>query len=208
MTPNLTQGLATLAIVALVLGVAAALPPDSQGAVSIGTASAASTAGSNGLVLSASVNATSLPSGRLIGITVSEYNTEAASNNVSQGTDWVVQGQLGSCRDYLYPFGISVFAGHVTSANVSSATPLQVFPFTACPMFIVLVTGYDFLPMSENATVLPGSSGSMQMSSTLAIGETYSTPAQPGQPFPQGSYTVAASDEWGNVVFVYFVVQS
>ena len=39
---------------------------------------------------------------------------------------WPLQGlSLGPCGTLNYPFGVAIFAGYYTSANISTATPLS-----------------------------------------------------------------------------------
>jgi len=45
-------------------------------------------------------------------ITVDEYNTLAAANNVTVGRGWPVAGpSLGSCGTEAYPFGVALYRG-------------------------------------------------------------------------------------------------
>lgn len=199
MRSNFMQVVATIAVVAIVLGVAALAPSDGQTSTRVVSASSV---GSNGLLLSLSVNSTSVAPGDTLGITVGEYNTHASRDNVSQNSQWLVRGQLGSCGDGVYPYGVSAYAGRWGAGNVSQATPVRVFPLLPCPLFIRLVTGYLFQPTSDNATILPGT-GSVQMSSQLGVNRDYGSGNPQGQPLPPGTYTIAASDEWGNAAFLY-----
>ena len=169
-----------------------------------GSASAAST---QGLQLRASLNSTQLQPGDALQIVVSEFNTLTSSNNVSVSTQWAVRGALGPCQnEYVQPFGVAVYSGHVDALNLSTAAQLDVFPIVPCPMFIRLVTGYDFQAQSDLAVVLPGSGAvPSPLAASVNISEVYSGHVQ-GQPLPPGSYTVVAADEWGAVVFMYFTV--
>jgi hypothetical protein len=167
------------------------------------------------LDLQLSVNASSAPGSggnATVTIRVDEYNTLAAANNVSAATEWGLNDtSLGSCGDGVLPFGIAVFSGIYTSANVSQATPLRIYPVVPCPMFIRLVTGYDFQPASDLAVVLPSGSNAtaMQMLATVNVTGIYGSGAMPSSTaiaLGPGTYTVAATDEWGSVVVVNFTV--
>ena len=63
---------------------------------------------------------------------------------------------------------------------------------------IRLVTGYVFQPMSDNATVLPGTY-SLLMSNQVSVARSYSDSSVQGQPLSPGAYTLVASDEWVDI---------
>jgi len=176
-----------------------------------GTASGASTPNSNGLQLRLSIDANQVYAGGTIQATISEFNTLDRMNNVTESGDWKVQAALSSCPNTnAQPFGIALYKGHYTAENVSQGTQVQVFPATVCPMFMRYVSGYLFQPDSDLATILPGS-GPTQMVATIdLVNGTGTTSSQPGSgqstPLAPGSYTVAAADEWGETVFLYFQV--
>jgi hypothetical protein len=160
---------------------------------------------SQGLELLVSTNATEVPVGDSVQVNLSEFNTLSAPNNVSAAHDWPTQVALGSCENiYVQPFGIAVYVGHVDGQNLSQGERVNIFPPTACPMYIRLVTGYEFQPVSDLAVVLPsfGATPSPLVGSVV-IGTSYSPLVQP---LPPGSYTIVAADEWGALAFVYFTV--
>ena len=204
------QAIGTIAVVALALGLALVVPA-STGTTTTATTSSAASAGStgaNGLLLGFSVNVTSISQGQHFGMTISEFNTLSRTNNVSEASAWVVQGSTQACPDGFYPFGVSVFQGHYAENNVTMVTPLQIFPITPCPMFVRLITGYVFQPLSLNASVLPGSSNqTTAMQALVTVGTNYTGFPGQGQPLPAGAYTLVASDEWGNLAFLYVSVQ-
>lgn len=173
--------------------------------------STASTGTGNGLQLILSLNSTSVVSGGAIQVTVQEFNTENAQNNVTKGDLWPMAGlSLGPCTgedNSVYPFGFAVFSGRYTQANVTQAKPLDINPIVPCPMFLRLVTGYLFQPMNDSAVVLPGTGPAQPMADPVAVSHEYPTP-QAAQPLPPGVYTVAAGDEWGALVTVQFTVTS
>lgn len=182
-----------------------------QSSSSISTTSASggmfSVDSAQGLQLRASLNSTLLQPGEALQVVVSEFNTLASSNNVSASKQWPIQVTLGSCPNvFVQPFGVAVYSGHVDAQNLSAATQLEVFPIVPCPMFIRLVTGYDFQAQSDLAVVLPSSGASPSpLAASVNISEVYSGHVQ-GQPLPSGGYTVVAADEWGAMVFMYFTV--
>ncbi|HVB13094.1 MAG TPA: hypothetical protein VNE86_08155 [Nitrososphaerales archaeon] len=167
------------------------------------------TQSSNGLELRLSVNATSITSGESVLITASEYNTLTTPNNVSVANLWGVNGlSLGSCsNEFVQPFGVAVFQGRYTTQNLSQATPLRIFPITACPMYVRLVTGYLFPPQSDVAAVLPGGSvtSGTPMAANLTVSHIYKGYTE-SQVLSPGVYTVVAGDEWGALTMLHFTV--
>ncbi|MGD0318858.1 MAG: hypothetical protein ABSB56_04090 [Nitrososphaerales archaeon] len=155
------------------------------------------------------LNGSRIASGATLGIIVSDYNPSTTELNLSKESAWALDGlSTGGCPSLYYPFGIAVFQGRYTSANVSQAVPLQIFPVVPCPLLVRYITGYLFQPMSDNATVLPGT-GEVPMETWVSVGGTYGTGGNQSNgltPFAPGNYTVAAGDEWGNLAFTYFAV--
>ncbi len=182
----------------------------SSSTVSTTSATSTSTLASNGLQLRLALNATNLPSGKTLGVSVGEFNTKSVLNNVTKADLWAVQGlSLGACETEgysVYPFGIAVYQGRYTEANVSQGTPLQVYAQVACPMLLRLVTGYVFQPMSDSAVILPssGSSSPVPMNANVTVRGDYSQGTL--QFLGPGVYTVAAGDEWGALATVQFSV--
>jgi predicted secreted protein len=162
-----------------------------------------------GLVVRLGLNSSSIASGATIGINVSDYNPSPAGLNLSRESTWALDGlSTGGCPSLYYPFGIAVFQGRYTGANASQAVPLRIFPVLPCPLLVRYITGYLFQPMSDNATVLPGTGG-VPMATEVSVSGTYYTGgsrANGPTPFSPGIYTVVAGDEWGNLAFAYFVV--
>jgi len=143
--------------------------------------------------------------GGTIHVNVTEFNTLSSLNEVNESGQWQIQAALSSCPNTnVQPFGIAVYKGHYTAQNVSQGTQLQIFPITACPMYIRLVTGYLFQPNSDLATVLPGS-GLAPMTGSVDFNGTYSGLGQ-SLPLNPGSYTIVVADEWGCLAFLYFQV--
>jgi predicted secreted protein len=159
------------------------------------------------LVIRLELNSSRIASGSMVGISVSDYNPSPMELNLSRDSAWAFDGlSIGACPSLYYPFGIAVLQGKYTSSNVSQGTPLRIFPLVPCPMIVRLITAYIFQPMSDNATVLPGT-GEVPMATEIPVGGTYNGGQQKGSlPFTPGAYTVVAGDEWGDLAFAYFVV--
>jgi rhodanese-related sulfurtransferase len=174
------------------------------------TPSTASTQSGNGLQLQVSVNTTTLTPGEALQINVSEYNTLSTTNNVTAATNWGVNGlTIGACPNInVLPFGVAIFQGKYNAQNISRGTPLELFAAVPCPQLMRLVTGYDFLPNSSNAAIMPGGDlGSpTPMSASESVNGTYTQGFQL-TPFAAGTYTVVAGDEWGDLEFLYVSVQ-
>jgi hypothetical protein len=162
-----------------------------------------------GLLLLLKLNSSRMNSGASVRISVSDYNPSRVELNLSKETAWPLDDlSTGGCPSLYLPFGISVFQGRYTSANVSQAVPLRIFPVVPCPMLVRYITGYLFQPMSDNATVLPGM-GEVPIATQVSLSGTYNaTGGKPSVlvPFAPGTYTIVAGDEWGNLTFAYFVV--
>jgi len=175
----------------------------------------------NGLELQASINATTITSGQTVNVTVGDYNTLRAMNNFSASDDWPLKGlNDGSCGTVNKPFGAAVFRGYYTASDVSSAKQLQLYsPYAvySCPAIFSGISQYSFYPQSYTALVWPsGSAGPTSLFRVRATGlevngfwntvpliqYSYHTELTPGV------YTVAAGDEWGNLLFLYFVVKA
>jgi hypothetical protein len=168
----------------------------------------ASAASQLGLKLFVNMNATEILPGQTVEVNLTEFNTLARVNNVSTSSDYPVQVALGSCEnEYVQPFGIAVYSGHVDAQNLSQGQQVSIFPITACPMFIRLVTGYEFQPQSNLAVVLPESGATPSpLLGSVAIRASY--PGLPQtEPLAPGSYTIVAADEWGALAFLYFLVK-
>jgi rhodanese-related sulfurtransferase len=164
----------------------------------------------NGLQLQISINATSLTPGEPLQIAISEYNALSTGNNVAAATNWKVNGlTIGACPNInMLPFGVAVFQGSYNDQNISQGTPLKLFGAVPCPQLMRLITGYDFLPNSNNAAIMPGGdiATPTPMATTETVNGTYSQGFQL-TPFPTGTYTVVAGDEWGTLEFLYFTVE-
>jgi hypothetical protein len=163
----------------------------------------------NELQLRMSVNAVILTSGEPLQINVSEFNTLPTNNNVAAATNWRVNGiAIGACPNInVLPFGVAVFQGHYDARNISQGTPLELFGAVPCPQLMRLITGYDFLPNSNNAAIMPGGdlASPTSMSATETVKRTYPKGIQL-TPLTSGIYTVVAGDEWGTMEFLYINV--
>ena len=162
---------------------------------------------SDGLQLTLQISGSVVQQGSSVAINVTEANINAKPLNVSASTAWPVQGlRMSACYSSIYPFGVAVYEGHYTQANLSSAARLNLYPLVPCPLFIRYISGYYFQPNSNEAVVLPGSGSATPMASGVVASGNY-TQGESRTNFAPGEYTVAAGDEWGSLVFLYFVVR-
>ena len=189
------------------------IAPTTTGTITSQTTTTAMTTTSappeNDLKLQVSINTNSLTPGQPLQINVSEYNTLSTFNNVAAATNWEVNSlTIGACPNInVLPFGVAVFQGHYDAQNISQGTPLVLFEAVPCAQLIRLITGYDFLPDSNNAAIMPGGdlASPTPMSATETVKGTYSKGIQL-TPLTSGIYTVVAGDEWGTLEFLYINV--
>ena len=172
----------------------------------------------NGLSLSLSLDSKTYQSGQQVGIDIDEKNTLSKTNTITSSAKWPISGLgVGPCGPLNYPFGIAIFKGSYASANVSSATPLQIYEpgIYHCPMILAGISSYVFQPLSDIASVF-------QMSEATAVinnmeMDTEFEPAPTGYwasnnvgaaftHFEPGIYTVVGGDEWGNLIILHFTV--
>lgn len=200
-------------LVATQLGASTSTTSVTQSQSSTSTTTGGSAANTSlGLQLRLSVSASSggTSGNATIQIGVDEYNTLASANNVSMSRQYGMSGlSLGSCGMATYPFGVALYRGVYTAGNVSQAQPLQIYPITACPMLIRLVTGYLFQPTSDLALILPTgpNAAATPMSANVTASAVYASGMSlSSSPLLPGTYTVAAGDEWGSAVTIQFTV--
>jgi len=160
----------------------------------------------DGLALTLEISSANIALGNSVKINVTESNTNAKPLNESAGRSWALQGlRMDTCYSSVYPFGVAVYQGHYSTQDVSSAVPMHLFPFVPCPLFLRYISGYYFSGSSDMAIVLPGNSPRVPMTSGIAAAGNY-TSGNNLERFGPGQYTVAAGDEWGAVVLLYFTV--
>ena len=172
----------------------------------------------NGLELFLSLDSKTYQSGQQVGIDIDEKNTLSKTNTIISSAKWPVIGLgVGPCGVLNYPFGIVIFQGNYTAANISSGTPLQIYEpgIYHCPMTLAGISSYVFQPLSDNAALFQMSESTpvinnMEMDTEFEpaptgywasndVGATFTN-------FEPGVYTVVAGDEWGAVVVVHFTV--
>ncbi len=183
------------------------------------------TPSTQGLVLTLTLNSTSLKSGQGIKATVEEVNTLRQTNNVSASDNWPLKSATeirgttlndGDCGPINFPMGLEIVSGYYTKDNASTAHPLELYGFglTSCPAVLSEIDQYSFQASSENASII----GSCDPNPCFAYGMTASVSARGSWTsflvfgpsfanFGPGVYTVIAGDEWGALAFTYFDVE-
>jgi hypothetical protein len=173
-----------------------------------------------GLELVLSVNSTTIPSEDSIGIATSVLNLQSTANNRTASNDWPIQGLTSEpCLSLEFPAAIAVFRGYYGMDNLSSGTPLEIWPPLSCPAQVELnVTSYSFLPKEDIAnysgypeTSSQSSSAKQEGYTRIALGVSMYASNDTGFYTSLGSalpytYTLVAGDEWGQVAVIHFVV--
>ena len=171
----------------------------------------------NGLSLSLSLDSKTYQSGQQVGIYIDETNTLSKTNTINSSAKWLINGLgVGPCGPLNYPFGIAVFQGNYSAADISSATPLQIYEpgIYHCPDILADISSYIFQPLSDIAAVFQMSESTAGF--TAGMNAEFE-PAPTGYwasndvgaaftKFDPGVYTVVAGDEWGALAIVHFTV--
>lgn len=143
---------------------------------------------------------------RSITVAVSDVNTLPSQNNVTVANDWPTTS-VSVCS---YPDMVSfaIYQGDYSAGNYTQGTPFYYGNVGTC-----LPASYAiFSPLSSQATFDKGTQPFVaSISRTLSgfdVGGNSSQPFFAFVPFPPGIYTIAAVDEWGNIVTSQFKVNT
>jgi len=146
-------------------------------------------------------------------VTAYEFNTLDRVNNVSLEDSWPTNAHMFQWFRWTQDYcdigndiaGYEVLQGNYGLNNFTSGTPLWLQPFAGlrgcADVEGPTPTTYTFNPLSEANAVSGTFVGSWTGPPELSNG----APAY--SPFAPGSYTVVASDEWGNVAMLHFTIQ-
>jgi uncharacterized protein (UPF0333 family) len=175
-----------------------------------------------GLELLLALNATKLEPGQGVNITVEERNALQTESNVTAARSWALKNPvLTECGLLDYSFGIEVLSGHYTASNLSLGQPLTILApeIVYCPRADIVVY-YSFEPLSDNVSIFPAGILPNQTliselyppfpdSNNVTVAGYWPSAAigWPITPFAPGEYTVAAGDEWHQLLLLYFTVQ-
>jgi hypothetical protein len=116
---------------------------------------------------------------------------------------------------------LAVYSGYYVPDNVSSAQALVTIPRVTATL-PVSVGYFVFQPLSDSATAFEywqplgskawepyGYNWTAHVTGSFSLWGTYldyNYPRSQTQSLPPGFYTIAGGDEWGQLVFLYFVV--
>jgi hypothetical protein len=162
----------------------------------------------------ASVNSTTETPGNPFNVTILETNIANSSLKVQDVTDYALSAftNLTDCPlDQKGGLLLAVFPGHYDPKNITDAQPLRVFPGPGanCP------PRFDYYLFSPNSEQVWGYENSFfgpepyvqfNMSMTMDVQGYYPQIYAPLTPFPSGSYTLVAGDEWGSTAYLYLRV--
>jgi hypothetical protein len=167
-------------------------------------------------------------------VTVDEYNTLDGVNNVTVGSNWAIPANTlrDICDNYVAAY--AVYQGNYGAGNFTTATPLVLTSPGAgniCPVPSPF-TVYSFSPDSGVASAKAGIFSPVATSRNVTLSDSISgyftcgtnaplfkpqngsglwtcgTIAAKFNPFPPGTYTVVALDQWGDVAVVHFEAYS
>ncbi len=177
----------------------------------------------DGLVLTASLNSTSIESGQRIAITADEQNTLDNANNVFTESNWAfwnppnAAGHVftpfgtNSCGVELNPMGWVVTKGYYDAGNVTTAQWLALYSYAGglsrgCTgSYVGNNFTYLFEPSSAWADIIVY--GYLPVFATNAYsGYWNSSTSTTFVNFTPGVYTVVAADEWRALVILHFKV--
>jgi hypothetical protein len=185
-----------------------------------------------GLQLRLNLTENVITQGANVSIEISEFNTLRAWNDAPTTTF----ERLGTGPCPGLPLGVGIFQGDYSSANISSAQPLDLFypGAYACPGYSPQGVSYVFAPESDNTTNISQpatATHTVTGNGTTSVQYIVTTPVIKQQAvaslefsgywtgsevppesnaafhaFDPGTYTVEGVDWWGHVMFAHFQV--
>jgi DNA-binding transcriptional ArsR family regulator len=182
-----------------------------------------------GLSLGMNVSTVVLKRGQSISINIAEFNMRQGFNNISAAENWAYTGyQEGLCVPGIglmnLPFNVAILRGYYYNATqLAGLSSLQIY-YSPCfgPIFSCAYLGgppseYDFYPSSGRAAIWNGTGFAGRaidgnVSTSLTLTGYYpslcalSIPAPTPSDFELGVYTVVGGDEWGQLIFLHFIV--
>jgi len=191
-----------------------------------------------GLNFSLTVNATVIHSNESIDVALNVTNAKSIQNRLSSTDSWAIRGLSTPCDFGYYnisaPIGIGFFRGNYDLENISAATPISVWGAAVeCPTDFAAndtstlgpwlqITSYFLSPNSDSGTQT-GEYRSYQTQNVTsgtfptvlnfqAIIYANDTTSEYGynslRSSSSANYTIAAGDEWGQIVMLHFAVIS
>jgi hypothetical protein len=168
-----------------------------------------------GIELALSVSPSQGPHATWFEVNATVWNTLARTNNVTGVNDY--NGVQFNPLCNTAPVTFEVLKGYYTVANFNSGTVLSIHGVQnmACVVPASALSYYVFQPNSDVFTgPLPrmgGQAYTAAMTTRTATAATslvniYSSGFATPEPFPPGTYTVVAADNWGQLAAVHFSV--
>jgi hypothetical protein len=179
--------------------------------VGIATTTEWSTTSKASLELIAGVSPSVVKSGQNVTVNWGVYNP--LSTAVEVNVPIYENRYLSPCPLYIVPTTFDIYSGHLSSSNLTSATPLLLYNASiAIPCFAGADSTLTFQPHSDRATV-------NTLNSTMMASMNYTTnyrgywtggfsTGSSFNAFPPGMYTVMFNDTWGQQELRYFAVHS
>jgi hypothetical protein len=166
----------------------------------------------NGVEFTLMLNTTQLMGGHALNITASVRNLLPTITNITADSVWA----LPSLRYSWTSVGCSwyasyqVFQGYYLETNISSEVPLQIWDPNfnlPCPALWMLLEPQGAF-ISNNTLYLPLQPYSEKIAFRESVSGYYYKSGQLHvyTPFPEGVYTVAAGNGWGQLVILHFSV--
>jgi hypothetical protein len=153
----------------------------------------------DGLTLSLSLDSTTYKPGQTVRMVIDEHNPLSTTVDVPVSDNWTYDYlTMGGCGTNGGYFGIAIFKGSYTSANISEGTPLPFWNYsitTACPTTTTPPNGYHFQPLDDAFVEMSFLNGYWSGNPTAKL-----------KNFIPGVYTIVAGDEWGASVFLHFTI--
>jgi len=155
-------------------------------------------------------------SGPTVNISADDSNLMAAPNNVTAANAWPFSASAlnpyNSCGAHA-PTGFAVLQGYYGSGNYTGGQPLTLYNTTNYQLCTTTSPPayYVFAPSSTNASACTSFGCGYSYSTKVAYSGTgYWTGSGPTASFHHfdGTYTIIAGDEWGNLVIQHFQVES
>jgi len=181
-----------------------------QGSVPLQPTAASSFDSVNGLNLTLSLSSVSIKQGQVVNIVIDLTNTLDHNQTLTKVNHWPSAPglTLTVCPNVPYPLGVAIYRGHFTNQNISAAASLWMFTPAPCPLYVLAVDGYRFLPNSNLAFPVFDNSTStsqpMRMGADFILSGYYVNGAL--KVFPVGEYTVVSGTMFGDIAILHFTV--
>ncbi len=160
----------------------------------------------SGMILAFSVNSTVIAPNGSFEFRVSEYNPTDYVVNMALANDWPLSSLQWPCNSGAIPYGLAAFRGYYTLSNVSSAMDALHFAPYLCLSYAP-PSDFVFQPLSGFSPAY--TPGFIQIyatgGDTTSSGNSTMLVSSLGSSAP-GTYTLAAGDEWGDLVLLHITV--